>query len=409
MNDDAINAIVADLPPIYCRRCHGFYAASEGYCPTCGPPHGDAPPVHNNGGRPVDVGDEPTVTTWEAVDITAALDGAEAPPAELFKRTDGVPLLYRGAMHWFHGESESCKSWAAQLAVAQVLNDGGRVLYIDFEDDARSVVGRLLAMVVDRGAVAKGFTYMRPDEPLADGRGRITAGGVAFARLLAEHVDEGWDLVIVDGVTEAMTVEDLDLGSNADIATWLRRLPKRLADLGAAVVMIDHVTKSREERGRFAIGGQHKLAGVTGAAYTFTAIRPFHRAGSDPVTGSVGISVVKDRPGFVRRHARDGKIGTLELTAYPDGGVSAVLIPADAEPPPELDLAMAVLGHLSVYDGSSLRNIEEGVPGGAAEVRSCLKWLAHDDRRWIVVEQKGRSHLHWLTDEGRGQLGEVGD
>jgi hypothetical protein len=406
VNDDAINAIVADLPPIYCRRCHGFYAATEGYCPTCGPPHGDAPPASNNGARPV-IDSGPT--SWEPADMNDALDGVDPPAAELFRRTDGVPMLYRGAIHWFQGESESCKSWAAQLAVAQVLNDGGRVLYIDFEDDVRSVVHRLLAMVVDRDAIAKRFEYIHPDEPLADGRGRITAGGVTFARMLAEHVDEPWDLVIVDGVTEAMTVEDLDLGSNTDIATWLRRLPKRLADLGAAVVMIDHVTKSREERGRYAIGGQHKLAGVTGAAYAFTGIRPFHRAGSDPVTGSVGISVVKDRPGFVRRHARDGKIGTLELTAYPDGGVSALVVPANAEPAPELDLAMRVLGHLSVYDGASMRNIEEGVPGGAAQLRSCLKWLAHEDRAWIVVEQKGRSHLHWLTDEGRGQLGELGD
>lgn len=404
MTDAAHEQIVADLPPIYCRRCHSFYAASEGFCSTCGPPHDDAPP---NGRRPVpEPEEERAVTTWEPLDTADALDGSEPPAAEIWRRTDGVPLLYRGAMHWFHGESESCKSWAAQLACAQVLNGGGRVLYIDFEDEVRSVVHRLLAMAVDRDAIAKRFCYVRPDEPLEDGRGRITAGGVDFARLLGgEFVEATWDLVIVDGVTEAMTVEGLDLGSNADIAVWLRRVPVRLAALGAAVVMIDHVTKSREERGRFAIGGQHKLAGVTGAAYTFSALRPFYRTTDEPVTGTVSVGIVKDRPGYVRRYARDGKIGTLELTAYPDGGVSAALVPADADPAPELELAIRVLEHLELYDGATSRNIEDGVGGKAVTLRSCLKWLAHDDRRWITVEPKGRSHLHWITGAGREQLG----
>lgn len=402
MTDATDDAFIATLPPIYCRRCHGFYAAAEGYCPTCGPPHGDAPP---NGSRP-EPEPERGPTTWKPIDMTDALDGIEPPAAQLWRRSDGVPLLYRGAMHWFHGESESCKSWAAQLAAAQILNDGGRVLYIDFEDDVRAVVHRLLALAVNGDIIAKRFTYVRPDEPLEDGRGRITAGGVDFARLLGgEFVEATWDLVIVDGVTEAMTVEGLDLGSNADIATWLRRVPVRLATLGAAVVMIDHVTKSREDRGRFAIGGQHKLAGVTGAAYTFTALRPFYRTTTEPVTGTVSVGVVKDRPGHVRRYARDGTIGTLELTAYPDGGVTAALVPADTDPAPELELAIRVLEHLELYDGATTRNIEDGVPGKALTLRSCLKWLAHDDRRWITVEQKGRSHLHWITDEGRVQIG----
>jgi len=36
------------------------------------------------------------------------------------------------------------------------------------------------------------------------------------------------------------------------------------ADTGAGVLMLDHVVKSEESRGRYAIGGQHKLAGLTG-------------------------------------------------------------------------------------------------------------------------------------------------
>jgi len=39
-------------------------------------------------------------------------------------------------------------------------------------------------------------------------------------------------------------------------------LARPITDTGAALVEVDHVAKNRETRGRFAIGGQQKLAGV---------------------------------------------------------------------------------------------------------------------------------------------------
>jgi hypothetical protein len=54
-----------------------------------------------------------------------------------------------------------------------------------------------------------------------------------------------------------MTTEGLALGDNTDVAAWMRLLPKRFAAAGAAVVVIDHVVKNRDDQGRYAIGGQH--------------------------------------------------------------------------------------------------------------------------------------------------------
>ena len=87
------------------------------------------------------------------------------------------------------------------------------------------------------------------------------------------------------------------------IAVWQRRLPKRIASTGAAVGCVDHLSKNRDGQGRYAIGGQHKLAGVTGATYRFTVSKPLRRALSEPMTGRVTISVEKDRPGWVRARA----------------------------------------------------------------------------------------------------------
>lgn len=347
----------------------------------------------------VEPANEPT--TWRPVDLTEALAGVDIPPPDLWHRSDDVPLLYRGRVHWFQGESESCKSWAAQIVAVDQLNHGHDVLYIDNEDDDRGVVARLLALGANPQAIAAHLVYIRPDEALRDRHGAYTDAWADLAAVLEQRT---YRLCIIDGVTEAMTVEGLNMLDNTDIAGWMRLLPKRIAALGAAVVCIDHVTKNGETQGRYAIGGQHKLAGVTGAAYRFTALRPLARAtGTDPIIGTIAVTVMKDRPGYVRGRSPEGKVGTLSITAYPDGGVTAVIDP-HGKGPVVADMAVAgrILTYLSTYDGSSKNKIETEVEGNSGRVREALLWLV--EKEWVRVEIKGQSHKHWLTPEGRTEV-----
>jgi hypothetical protein len=113
------------------------------------------------------------------------------------------------------------------------------VLYVDFEDGALSIVGRLMALGAERDAVLQRFVYVRPDEPLAD---------VAIREFNSCSRDV--TLAVLDGVTEALTLHGLDLASNTDVAKWRAQLPRPLARAGAAVLEIDHVVKDREQRGR---------------------------------------------------------------------------------------------------------------------------------------------------------------
>jgi hypothetical protein len=339
-----------------------------------------------------------TATTWRPVDLTDALAGHEPPPPNYLARTDGRRLLYAGRTHQFAGESESCKTWAALLAVAEVLAEGGRVLWIDYEDDAVGIVSRLRALLVDVDVIAARFLYVRPDEPLMTRDGRFTAGAADFADLLEHPIA----LAVIDGVTEGMTIEGLDLNSNSDVATWMRRVPKRIALTGAAVVAIDHVTKSTDGRGRYAIGGQHKLAGLTGAAFRFDIERRFSRAtGPDPITATVGITVVKDRPGHVRGHATDDRIGTLELTSYPDGAVTGNIIPPGGTTGADLVLVGRIAAYLAQYDGATKNAITSDVEGKAESIRNAIRWMADPARAWVQIERTGQTHRHHLTDTGR--------
>jgi hypothetical protein len=340
--------------------------------------------------------EEAKPSTWAPVDLEAALEGLDVDPPVWWQRSDGTPLVYAGRTHWFQGPSESLKSMAAQMLVVEALNAGSKVLYIDFEDDDRGVVARLLSMGATPAAIRELLTYVRPDEALQDRGGKWTPGGLDYLRLLQDQRD----VVILDGVTEAMTTEGMDLLDNGDTARWMRLLPKRLADTGAAVVVIDHTTKNAETAGRHAIGAQHKLAGVTGATYKFEVLRPLARAVFDPVVGQVKITVTKDRPGWVRGRCEEGQVGLLEVTSYPDGGLSAALMAPGAETN-AVDMALIgeILGHLATYEGATTRSLEESVGARGARVRGAVK--AAIGRGWIEVRKVGSSHQHHITDAGR--------
>ena len=229
-------------------------------------------------------------STWKPIDLGDVLDGTYIPEqATLMPRTDGTGLLYPGRLHSFHGESESGKSLAAQAEVARILLVGGRVLYLDFESDHASVTTRLLMLGAPSQAIRELLDYVRPDAGLRNPRDLQ-----AFYEILSRT----YDLAIVDGVTEALALLGDANGTPEDrIAGYVAALPRRIARLtGAAVVQVDHVTKSTEGRGRFALGSQHKMNALDGAAYTVEVVEPLGLG----LRGVIVLRIAKDRPGSIR-------------------------------------------------------------------------------------------------------------
>lgn len=246
------------------------------------PPEAPEPPEGDRG-----------AASWASINLAQYLDGSyTTPEPELLPRTDGICLLYRGFTHSFHGESESGKSLLAQVESVRILASGGRVLFIDFESDPGSVSARLIEFGATPAQIADRFVYVRPEvKPDA---------GPAEAAAFRAHLHERFDLAVVDGVTDALALWGAETKDNDGITRWARSLPKAIADsTGAAVVLVDHVTKDADSRGRFAIGGQAKLAALTGAAYTVEVASPLGRG----LRGVIALRVAKDRPGFVRGHS----------------------------------------------------------------------------------------------------------
>jgi hypothetical protein len=202
-------------------------------------------------------------------------------------------MFYAGKHHLLYDESESGKSWLAQAAAAEELRAGEHVLYLDFEADERSVVGRLLALGVRPHDVAALFHYVNPAS-----RPRGEEGTEALRALLSVR----YGLVVVDGVTEGIALYGLSPRDESEVAAWYAHLPEQFArKTGAPVVSIDHVSHGDGgARGRFALGSQHKVSGLSGAGYLLDEVRqPFGRGRH----GIVRVFVTKDRPGYVRGRA----------------------------------------------------------------------------------------------------------
>ena len=342
---------------------------------------GDA--TSSNGAEPDDV--EPS--TWAPVDLEPTLVGDEddlEPAPTMLARTDGQPLVYRAKSHLLFGEPESGKGWLACELARERLAVGEHVLYVDFDDQDRAViVSRLRALGVDDDAIRERFHYVIPDEPLDD------VGRAEIERLLEQHEPT---IAVLDGFTDALALHSVNLSDNSDIAAWMRDLPAMLRRRGVAVVLVDHVTKDRESRGGYSIGGQHKRAKVD-ASYELVAIEPLGRG----LTGRSLIKERKDRPGHIKRLGQKGRIVAEMVGASQDGESMTI----DIEPPSERSTSgPRYTGYMErvskaveeAPDGLGIREIRDAVPGNNGYIDSARTSLVFEG--YLQVEHKGQQKIH---------------
>jgi hypothetical protein len=343
-------------------------------------------------GPPEDEQEPPPRRTWKPVDLGPVLDGTWEPPEpSVGSRDDGHGLFYPGRMHVVAAEAEAGKTWLALAAAATELARGESCVYLDFEDDEGGIAGRLLTIGADREAIRKRFAYIRPESPVR---------GVGEHDLADALGDLKPSLVIIDGVTEAMSLHGLELKDNTDVARFGQLLPRRMTAAGAATVLLDHVVKDREARGGYAIGGVHKLNGLNGAMYLLENRDPFGIGR----TGRSRLLIRKDRPGRLRRHAvqaHDSLFWYADLTVRSHGEDFAEA----ALPPPEQHndtpfRPTAIMTRISavlaeVTGGLSGNAVEGAVKGKRETIRYALELLVSEG--FVQVDRRGQTKIHKLV------------
>jgi 5S rRNA maturation endonuclease (ribonuclease M5) len=235
--------------------------------------------------------------SWEPVDL---IGQALTPPEPA---TIGN-LAYPNRRHVYSGEPESLKSFAALVLCAGEMQAGRTVVYIDFEMGRRDVLERLRQLGADDQLIATRFVYLEPAEPL-------TANPTVLADVIALVEDRQPSLVVIDAMTGALGLHGFDPNSGVDIERFYRTVVDVFRAQGAATIILDHLPKDREARGKFAIGSERKI-GAVDVHLRFDVVHPFGRGR----TGLARIEVKKDRPGHLPR----GRAAELELASDPDTG-----------------------------------------------------------------------------------------
>lgn len=340
-------------------------------------------------------------SSWKPVELKDYFDGLfQAPVATILKRNDGAGLLYQGRVHSIYGESESGKSWIAQIATAELLESDHKVIYIDFESDALDIVNRLKSLGVSRANLLQYFTYIRPDGPR-------DASDPYWEAILAK---DSATLVVIDGVTESLTMWGGETKDNDAITRWMRIFPRTVAtNSGAAVVLIDHITKNAETRGRFAIGGQAKLATIDGAAFL---VEPIEVLAPGKI-GSLTVRVTKDRPGFVRKSAgmyrksdrtQEAAVVVIDSTKPQ---MQYIISPPTDEDELRLNIETSkkreIVEYVHIHGGCSRRDLFSAIKGDDKTKKDRCDQLIREG----YLENKGneRSFILYVTDSAKSEFG----
>lgn len=316
--------------------------------------------------------------TWQPKDLLVEADADAIQPTIL-------GLFYPTMRHGVTGETESLKTWLALVAAADEIAKGHNVLWLDFEMGGRQTLLRLRALGLTDDQISAHFTYLEPTEAIGEAGIRADV-----EQLLDERRPT---LACVDAYEGASALHGLDPNASQDVEAFYRAIVDLLRSRDAAVLVIDHVPKAKDNRGKFAIGSQRKVS-ILDTHLGVEVIQPFGRGR----TGKAKIVTHKDRPGFLPRP----KAAELELRSDAvTGRVTWTLTHAENTADDDdtvfrpTNLMEKASRYLELLTEPASRNSVQGAVGGNAKyLKLGIDTLV---RELYVHEQDGARGARMLT------------
>ena len=335
---------------------------------------------HSTPGEPEDPPKPPRFTNFSLMMET----GFKRELPSICEHTPGGFLLYRGRCNEIHGEPSVGKTNIALVICSEVMKAGGTVLFLDPEDNPQGIGSRFIALGGRPEDLTWRFFYIQNPEP------DEYSGIHEWAK---EHKP---DLVVLDGLAEALAADGHNEDKPADVLTFFNTQIRPFKEAGFAVLVSDHVKKDTESRGRWMRGSGAKMGNYDGAVYEAKLKQSY----TPDIEGFVSLVVSKDRNGGV------GPIGH-QVTDLHFGKDE------DANPHIRFELPQTskreflptcimerVSKFVETYTGGVSKNqIEQGITGHGPNIRAAIAKLI--EKGFLRVEQKGRSHLHFLVSPFR--------
>ena len=235
---------------------------------------------------------------WQLLNLRHVSDSPKVEPTIGSGR-----LVYPGTRHIFSGEPESAKTLAAYAIALEEVRAGNLVILADFEMGEGMAKERLRELGFTDGDFDQ-LGYIEPTTvPTSDELHELV---YEFER---DFVGSKVTLAIFDASVGGYDLAQIDDGKRGDAEKFARLFVHPFWNQGIATIVIDHVTKAKDSRGRYTIGSERKLGGAD-VHLGFEVIRKLHRGSS----GLMRIVNHKDRRGFLPHPT----VADLHLTSDPD-------------------------------------------------------------------------------------------
>jgi GNAT superfamily N-acetyltransferase len=294
--------------------------------------------------------------SWEPLNLALI---EERPPVR--PTLGGLGLVYPGKRHVFSGPQEAAKTLAAYAIALEVIRQGGIVVLVDLEMgpwDARDRLRELGASAAD----FERLLYVEPDRPASE-------------ETILDLIDLDPTLVVIDAAAGAYDLQGLDDNKRADVERFARVFVRSFWWRGVATILLDHVVKNADSRGKYAIGSERKVGGAD-VHLGFEVVTPLARGR----LGLYKLTTHKDRGGWLPRP----RAGELELRSDPETHA----ISWTFRPPANVDETdgfrpTALMERVSRYleeqsEPISRTAIEEAVTGKVVYVRIAIDCLVRE-------------------------------
>lgn len=361
-----------------------------------------------------------TESGWVEFNWTDVINGTYVPlTAQVFYRTDGVGMAYRGMTHRLHGPGDAGKTTIMLFGASQVLKRGGHVVWIGYEDDGSRIGTLLIKMGVTGDQLRAGFhCYM------------VSSAFDVIAREAVKVNADRAELVVIDSTGEALAARGGKKNADEDVTAFMTSMPRWLARCGEkgngpAVWLIDHTNRSFEVGEEHSGGSQRLSVALSGAAFMAVCEEPL----TPGEVGRLALYEVRDKHGGIRPHCerirKDARVvrhfGTFVFDSTDPARVEAYIEPPDMTP---ADRPAAPKRPTKTMEQVS--DVLAAHPGGLPSWRSMLaafRAAGHtakdDDLRaaieclkqgaYVNVTPRSQGTLHTLNKPYRADLEGLGD
>jgi hypothetical protein len=393
---------------------HGLHNGTQ-------PPESEPPPNEAGGASQETPKTDETAPKSRWIDLNQFLDGTYTPPQPSVGaiREDGIQFLYPGMWHTNIALTTAGKTTFALWQVKAVLEWGGHVIYIHFEEaNPNGIIHRLRALGVSTETIRKQFHWGHVNTPWK------------WGELAAEiqQLEQPPQLAVLDGINAACGMHNWPVKEPESVGLYRAMFVHPLTKIGAAVLSLGHPPKATNRQSEsYSYGAAGWLNDVDGVGYRMTASKTPIGKGRK---GSSALYSVKDRYGEVERwgelQSGDGMpwhyMGQFVVDDTPPEDTAGILpktrihvtVPAQNEEGGGKDKIDALCGHIVTHLRETTGRFEsvnkltdalraKGVHFTKSDVAPALLRLA--DRAVIewpdVADRKPRPG--WLTDSDLSQ------